>query len=66
MALDIYNGDLKGYSLVPDEKDAREADLRDYMQDLIKTTIHEMVIKFQSRSRAPSELQSSLGRPNEI
>ena len=39
VALDIYNGDLKGYSQVSDDKTVREKELRTYMQDLIKTTI---------------------------
>ena len=39
VALDIYNGDLKGYYNVPDEKEARENQLKVYMQDLIKSTI---------------------------
>ena len=36
VALEIYNGDLKGYSFVPDDKEVREAQLQPYMKELIK------------------------------
>jgi hypothetical protein len=39
MALEIYNGDIKGYALVPDDKEVREQKLEAYMKDLIKTNI---------------------------
>jgi hypothetical protein len=39
VALEIYNGDIKGYAQVPDEKEIREEKLKGYMQDLIKTNI---------------------------
>ena len=51
VALDIYNGDLKGYSQVSDEKEVRELEQRGYMQDLIKTTIQNMIYKFQHRNK---------------
>jgi hypothetical protein len=45
IALDIYNGELKGFAGVPDEKDIREGLLKNYMKDLIKSTIPEIVLK---------------------
>jgi hypothetical protein len=39
VALEIYNGNLKGYALVPDEKEVREAILKHYMKDLLKTSV---------------------------
>lgn len=38
-ALEIYNGELKGFALLPDEKDKREVYLKDYMKKLIMTSI---------------------------
>lgn len=35
VALEIYNGELRGYANVPDEKEVREAMLKIYMKELI-------------------------------
>jgi len=43
-ALDIYNGELKGFAGVPDEKEIREGLLKTYMKDLLKTTIESIII----------------------
>ena len=41
VALEIFNGDLKGYVMLPDEKDVREALLKAFMKDLLKSSISE-------------------------
>lgn len=38
-ALEIYNGDLKGFSRVSDEKERRESELKDFMKELIKNSL---------------------------
>jgi len=39
VALEIYNGDIKGYAKVPDEKEAREGLLQGVMKEMIKESI---------------------------
>ena len=38
-ALDIYNGEYKGFAKVPDEKEVRECLLGSFMKDLIKENV---------------------------
>lgn len=38
-ALEIYNGEVKGFSRVPDEKEVREGLLGGYMKDMIKESV---------------------------
>jgi len=49
LALEIYNGDLRGYANVPDEKEVREQNLKGYMQDLVKSNIETVILKFKKR-----------------
>lgn len=51
MALEIFNGNLKGYAQVPDEKEIREALLKPYMKDLVKTSIDTVILKFSQKGR---------------
>ena len=52
VSLEIYNGDLKGYGEVPDQKDVREAMLKSYMKDLLRTSIQTVIFKMrQSQQR---------------
>ena len=53
IALEIYNGDLKGYHGVPDEKEIREKRLKDAMRDLVSQSISDQINKLNTRSRAP-------------
>jgi hypothetical protein len=46
VALELFNGDLKGYAKVPDEKEVRESMLRSYMKDLLRTSIETVIYKF--------------------
>lgn len=47
VALEIYNGDLKGYAKVPDEKEIREYVLKGYLKDLLKSSIETVIIQFK-------------------
>ena len=38
-ALEIYNGEVKGFARVPDEKEVREGLLGGYMKDMIKESV---------------------------
>lgn len=38
-ALEIYNGEVKGFSRVPDEKEVREGLLGSFMKDMIKESV---------------------------
>lgn len=46
VALEIYNGDIKGFAKVPDEKDARESMLKNYMKEMIKDSIGVAISRF--------------------
>ena len=39
VALEIYQGDLKGFAMLPDAKERRQEYLKDYMKKLIMTSI---------------------------
>ena len=58
LALEIYNGDLKGYALVADEKEVREQNLKIYMEDLVKSTIETVILKFKKRESAKTEREN--------
>ena len=45
-ALEIYNGELKGFAKVPDEKELRESFLNSYMREMIKDSITTVIHKF--------------------
>lgn len=58
LALEIYNGDLKGYAKVPEEKEIREAQMQSYMKDLLRTNIEKQLLGRKLRSRDNNEEQS--------
>ena len=58
LALEIYNGDLKGYALVADEKEVREQNLKNYMEDLVKSTIETVILKFKKRESTKTEKEN--------
>jgi hypothetical protein len=39
IVLEIYNGELKGFARVPDEKEKRESLLLGYMKEIIKDSV---------------------------
>lgn len=45
VALEIYNGETKGYTKVPDEKEVREKILKSFMQDMIKDSVQQVIYK---------------------
>ena len=45
-ALEIYNGELKGYTKVPDEKEIREGVLKGHMRDMIKDSINTVIYNY--------------------
>jgi len=66
-ALEIYNGEIKGFSRVPDEKEVREGLLGGFMKDLIKDSVQQAIFKFNGSSKSSttreeqkSQIQSSL------
>ena len=52
MALEIYNGEAKGYAKVPDEKEIREGILKGFMKDMIKDSVQQVIYKFNSTKTA--------------
>jgi hypothetical protein len=50
IVLEIYDGDLKGFAKVPDEKDKREGILGGYMKDIIKSSVQRALVKFKQPS----------------
>jgi hypothetical protein len=49
-ALEIYNGEAKGFARVPDEKEVREGLLGGYMKDMIKESVKQAITKFNGSS----------------
>lgn len=47
IVLEIYNGELKGFARVPDEKEKREGILGGYMKDIIKDSVQQALVKFK-------------------
>lgn len=50
-ALDIYNGEYKGFAKVPDEKEVREGLLGSFMKDLIKENVQQAIFKYSGSSK---------------
>lgn len=46
VALEIYNGELKGYAQVPDEKEIREGILKGFMKDMVMDSVNQMIYKY--------------------
>ena len=49
VSLEIFNGEIKGFAMLPDAKDRRQAQLKDYMKQLIFSTIETVIFKFKSK-----------------
>ena len=47
VALEIYNGEIKGFALLPDAKERRQSFLKDYMKKLISTSIQTVIFKYK-------------------
>ena len=50
LALEIWNGEIKGYAGVPDERELREATLTAYMKNLIQSSINKVLHRWSSDS----------------
>lgn len=59
VALEIYNGEIKGFALLPDAKDRRQHFLKDYMKDLILASIKTVIFKFKSTDGMASQSDST-------
>ena len=55
VALEIYNGEIKGFALLPDAKERRQSFLKDYMKKLILTSIQTVIFKFKTSSPQDSD-----------
>ena len=58
IALEIYNGDLKGYAKIPDEKEVREAYMKTFMKELLKSSIETTIYKFKQKGNSASSITS--------
>ena len=58
-ALEIYNGEIKGLSRVPDEKEVREGLLGSFMKDMIKESVQQAIFKFNGGNS--SRVQAAIG-----
>jgi hypothetical protein len=43
VSLDLYNGELKGYAEVPDEKEIREGMLKVYLKEIIRDAVQKLI-----------------------
>lgn len=50
VALEIYNGDLKGFAKVADEKEIREQQMKPFLKELLKSSIETVIYKFQQKN----------------
>ena len=50
VALEIFNGEIKGFALLPDAKERRQSFLKDYMKKLILTSIQTVIFKFKTQN----------------
>ena len=55
VALEIYNGEIKGFALLPDATERRRSFLKDYMKKLILTSIQTVIFKFKNNETSQSD-----------
>ena len=55
VALEIYNGEIKGFAMLPDEKRRRQDFLNDYMKKLILTSIQTVIFKYKNSHSSQSD-----------
>jgi hypothetical protein len=58
VCLEIYSGESKGFAKVPDEKDRRERLLKDYMKEMIKDSVNNVIYKYNQASQKGGNIQS--------
>ena len=59
VALEIYNGEIKGFAMLPDAKERRQQYLKDYMKKLILTSIQTVIFKFKTNDGMGSQTDST-------
>ena len=59
VALEIYNGEIKGFAMLPDARERRQNFLKDYMRKLIMTSIQTVIYKYNTKTS--SEKSGSTG-----
>ena len=70
--MEIFNGDVKGFALLPDLKESREEKLGDYMRDLIFQSIKSEAdkslksAKLVAGANGPLRLEQGLSEAVEI
>lgn len=45
VAIQIYNGDIRGFAMLPAAQQKRKAYMQDYMRNLLKNSIEDVVNK---------------------
>ena len=50
MSLEIYNGEIKGFAMLPDARERRQSFLKDYMRKLIMQSIQTVIFKYNTRA----------------
>lgn len=59
VALEIYNGEQRGYSGVPDEKLAREKEMRPYLKNLLKDSIQQVIFQYKGDRKENTQYEAS-------
>ena len=50
VSLEIYNGEVKGFAMLPDARERRQNFLKDYMKKLIMTSIQTVIYKYNTKA----------------
>ena len=50
VSLEIYNGEIKGFAMLPDARERRQNFLKDYMRKLIMQSIQTVIFKYNTRA----------------
>ena len=50
VSLEIYNGETKGFAMLPDARERRQNFLKDYMRKLIMQSIQTVIFKYNTRA----------------
>lgn len=50
VSLEIYNGEIKGFAMLPDAHDRRQSFLKDYMKKLIMASIQTVIFKYNTKA----------------
>ena len=56
IGLEVYTGESKGFSKVPDEKEKREKLLKEHMRDMIKDSVQSVIFKYMQANQRNNEV----------